>query len=251
MFSEIALEYPDVVNFVKVPAGSEAARSLYSDAITRPVYITSDPSKSGPDRFKYIDEGQLLEGKFVSQVSVEAMILKAMGIQPTLFATFALTAENARHVLFESRPANPFPNWGLVLFYPSGETWTPRMNRLRVLIGAERFLYAGRFRALECNLPEQGGVYRMLIDNDPDKPLPTGPELWIIDLDTHLMAKYAPGAGEPAIDQLTHEALQAFLASHGVPPPPPNANAFDTVTAWPALKKLSQQQGAGASTTQP
>jgi hypothetical protein len=34
MFSEIALEYPNVINFIKVPAGSPAAKSLYDKDVT-------------------------------------------------------------------------------------------------------------------------------------------------------------------------------------------------------------------------
>jgi hypothetical protein len=49
MFSEIALEYPNIVAFAKVPAGSEAAKALYPHEVTKPVYMTVDPAK-GPSQ---------------------------------------------------------------------------------------------------------------------------------------------------------------------------------------------------------
>jgi hypothetical protein len=243
MFSEIALEYPSVVNFVKVPAGSEAANSLYGN-VTKPVYIVCDPSKSGPDRFKFIDEGQLRPDQYVYQVSIEGMILKGLGIEPALFATYPLTVDNEHKLIYEFQPVSSAPTarWVAVLFFANNEKNIGDMNRLRVLIGTERFFYAGRLRMLECDLTTQGKVYQTVINNGKEKPLPAEPQLWIINPDTHQAAQYLPGKDGPPVAQLTHAALQAFLAKNSLEPPPVNANAFNTVKAWPELERLAHDQ---------
>jgi hypothetical protein len=248
MFSEIALEYPNMVNFVKVAAGSEAANSLYGN-VTRPVYIICDPSKSGPDRFKFVDEGQLTPDQYVNQVSIEAMILKGLGIQPTLFATFALTAENQHHTLYEFQPTIPSATgkWVVVVFYANREDNVGQNNRLRVLVGTERFFYAGRLRMVECDLTTQGKVYQAVINNGKEKPLPAEPQLWIINPDTHQATQYIPGKDGPPVAQLTHSALQAFLAKNSIDPPPVTANAFNTVKAWPELEQLARDQKVSQS----
>jgi hypothetical protein len=244
MFSEIALEYPNAVNFVKVAVGSEAARALYDHDVTWPIYITSDPTKSSSDRFKFIDEGQLGPGLVVNQTALEALIVKALGIQPLLFATYPLTAENEHSLIYEFHPASPAPTakWVAVLFFAYDKENVGQLNRLRVLIGTERFFYAGRLRMVECDLTTQGKVYQAVINNGQDKPLPTEPQLWIINPDTHQAAQYLAGTDGPPVAELTHVALQAFLAKNSVEPPPPNATAFNTVKAWPELELLATEQ---------
>lgn len=130
MFSEIALEYPSVVNFVKVPAGSDAARALYGPDITRPVYITSNPNKSGSDRFKFIDEGQLKSELVVNQTAVEGMIVRALEIEPALFATYPLTTENEHSLIYEYQPksTSPTARWVAVLFFANNIENVGQMN---------------------------------------------------------------------------------------------------------------------------
>jgi len=245
MFSEIALEYPNTVNFVKVPAGSEAARAIYgANEVTKPVYVTSNPNLNGSDRFKFIDEAQLKGDLVVNQVAVEALIVKALGIQPALFATYPLTVENEHKLIYEFQPASPAPTakWVAALFFANNEKNIGDMNRLRVLIGTERFFYVGRLRMVECDLTTQGKVYQTVINNGKEKPLPTEPQLWIINPDTHQAAQYIPGKDGPPVAQLTHAVLQAFLAKNSVDPPPPTNSAFNTVKAWPVLEQLARDQ---------
>jgi hypothetical protein len=234
------LEYPNAVVFVKVPAGSDAAHSLYGDDVSRPLYITFDPTKSGSDRFKFIDEAYLKPDVVVNQIALEGMIVKALGIEPALFATYPLTAENEHHLIYEYQPASPAPTakWVAVLFFANNEANVGQMNRLRVLIGVERFFYAGRLRMVECDLTKQGKVYQTIINNGQDRPLPTEPQLWIINPDTHQAAQYLPGKDGPPVAELTHAALQAFLAKNSLEPPPPGAEAFNTVKAWAELERL-------------
>jgi hypothetical protein len=244
MFSEIALEYPNVVVFGKVPAGSDAAHSLYSGDVSRPVYITFDPTKSGSDRFKFIDEAYLKPDVVVNQIALEGMIVKALGIEPALFATYPLTAENEHHLIYEYQPASPAPTakWVAVLFFANNEANVGQMNRLRVLIGVERFFYAGRLRMVECDLTKQGKVYQTVINNGQEKPLPAEPQLWLINPETHQAAQYLPGKDGPPVAELTPAALQAFLAKNSIEPPPPGAEAFNTVKAWPELQRLRGAQ---------
>jgi hypothetical protein len=244
MFSEVALEYPNIINFVKVPAGSAAAKALYDKEVTRPVYISSDPSKSGSDRFSFVDEGQLRADQVFSQISLEAFIVQALNIQPALFGSFQLTAENEHHTIYEFRPATSAPTakWVAVLFFANNNENVGQNNRLRVLFGAERFFYAGRLRMVECDLATQSQVYQTVINNGQEKPLPTEPELWIINPDTHQAAQYMSGQDGPPIAELTHAALQAFLAKNAVERPPATANAFNTVKAWPELELLAKAQ---------
>jgi hypothetical protein len=244
MFSEIALEYPNVVNFVKVPSGSEAARALYPHDVTKPVYVTVDPARGPMQTPMFIDEGQLASDLVVNQVGIEAFIVTGLGIQPTLFATYPLTVENEHRLIYEFKPASPVPTakWVVVLFFADDENDRGRINRLRVLVGAERFFYVGRLRMMECDLATQAKVYQTLIDNGQEKPLPTEPQLWIINPDTHQAAQYVSGRDGPPIFELTHVALQSFLAKNSVEAPPASASALNTVKAWPVLEQLSQQQ---------
>jgi hypothetical protein len=76
MFSEMALEYPNAVNFVKAPAGSEAAKALYPHDVTKPVYFTVDPAKGPSQVPMFIDEAQLKGNLVVNQVAIEALIVK-------------------------------------------------------------------------------------------------------------------------------------------------------------------------------
>jgi hypothetical protein len=246
MFSEIALEYPNVINFIKVPAGSAAAKSLYDKEVTRPVYISSDPSKSGSDRFKYIDEAQLQADQVVNQTALEAFIIKALNIQPALFGSYQLTAENEHRTIYEFQPASPSPTakWVAVLFFANNGENVGQNNRLRVLFGTERFFYAGRLRMVECDLATQSLVYQTVINNGQDRPLPAEAQLWIINPDTHQAAQYIPGTDGPPLNELTHPILQAFLAKNAVAPPPATANAFNTVKAWPELQQLARNQQA-------
>src|SRR5262249_52392816 len=158
-------------------------------------YVTSDPAKSGSDRFKFIDEGLLKPDLVVDQVAVEGMIVKALGIQPALFASYPLTTDNEHHLIYEYQPASPPPTakWVAVLFFNNSEENVGQMNRLRVLVGTERFFYAGRLRMVECDLATQGQVYQTVINNGQHRPLPDEPQLWIINPDTHQAAQYLPG----------------------------------------------------------
>jgi hypothetical protein len=250
MFSEIALEYPNTVNFVKVPAGSEAAAALYPNLVTKPVYVTSNPNLSGSDRFKFIDEGQLKGDLVVNQVTVEALIVKALDVQPALFATYPLTVDNEHKLIYEFQPASPAPTakWVAVLFFANNEENVGQMNRLRVLVGTERFFYVGRLRMVECDLSTQGQVYQTVINNGQNSPLPGEPQLWIINPDTHQAAQYIPGKDGPPVVELTHDTLQAFLAKNSVAPPPATASAFNTVKAWPELQQLARNQQAAMLT---
>jgi hypothetical protein len=200
MFSEIALEYPNVVNFVKVPAGSEAARALYPQDVTKPVYVTVDPAKGPMQIPKFIDEGQLAPDLVVNQVGTEALIVKGLGIQPALFATYPLTVENEHRLIYEFRPASPVPTekWVVVLFFDDDENNRGRINRLRVLVGAERFFYVGRLGMVECDLATQGKVYQIVINNGQEKPLPAEPQLWIINPDTQSGGSIRFGKGRAA-----------------------------------------------------
>jgi hypothetical protein len=244
MFSELALEYPNVVNFVKVPAGSEAARALYPQDVTKPVYVTVDPAKGPMQIPKFIDEGQLAPDLVVNQVGTEALIVKGLGIQPALFATYPLTVENEHQLIYEFKPASPVPTakWVLVLFFAEDENNRGKINRLRMLMGTERFFYVGRVRMVECDLATQSKVYQILIHNGQDGPLPTEPGLWIINPDTHQAAQYISGQDGPPVAELTHAALQAFLAKNAIDPPPASASAFNTVKAWPVLDSLAKEQ---------
>ncbi len=113
-------------------------------------------------------------------------------------------------MIYEFRPAteSPTAKWILVLFYPAAEAWTGRTNRLRVLLGSERFFYVGRLRMAECGLGAQGGVYQVVINNASNPPLPEEPELWIINPDTHQAAEYVPAQDEPPLESLTQAALR-------------------------------------------
>jgi hypothetical protein len=113
-------------------------------------------------------------------------------------------------------------------------------------MGAERFFYVGRVRMLECDLATQATVYQILIHNGKDGPLPTEPELWLINPDTHQAAQYISGQDGPPVAELTAPALQAFLAKNSIEPPPADANAFNTVKAWPELELLAKEQGQAA-----
>lgn len=95
----------------------------------------------------------------------------------------------------------------------------------------------------ECDLTTQGKVYQTLINNGLDRPLPAEPQLWIINPDTHQAAQYISGQDNPPVAELTHAALQAFLAKNAIEPPPADANAFNTVKAWPILESLAKEQG--------
>ena len=244
MFSEMALEYPNTVNFVKLPAGSEAAKVLYPHDVTKPVYFTVDPAKGPSQVPMFIDEAQLKGDLVVNQVAIEALIVKGLGIQPALFATYPLTVDNEHKLIYEFQPASPAPTakWVAVLFFASNEENIGDMNRQRVLIGTERFFYVGRLRMVECDLATQGKVYQAVINNGKEKPLPAEPHLWIINPDTHQAAQYIPGKDGPPVAQLTHATLQAFLAKNSVDPPPVTNNALNTVKAWPVLEQLARDQ---------
>jgi hypothetical protein len=244
MFSELALEYPNTVAFVKVAAGSEAAKALYPHEVTKPVYMTVDPAKGQSQVPKFIDEEQLAPDLSVNQVGIEAMIVKGLDIQPALFATYPLTMDNEHKLIYEFQPASPAPTakWVAVLFFANNQASAGQINRLRVLIGVERFFYVGRLRMVECDLEKQAQVYQTVINNGQDRPLPGEPQLWVINPDTHQAAQYLPGKDGPPVTELTPAALQAFLAKNSIEPPPPSNNAFDTVKSWPVLEQLGRAQ---------
>jgi hypothetical protein len=159
-FQEMAIEYPNVVNFRKVGADSAAAKRLYH-AVTRPVYIIANPNKTGPDRLLVIDESDLRWDQVVDQVMLEGLIKQELGLSPTLFSPLALTAENMQKVIYEYTPE--FPNPGrtarvvAMLFYSPDAKQQGPVNRLRVLLGLERFFYARVLRFAEVDVSTQPG----------------------------------------------------------------------------------------------
>jgi len=182
-----------------------------------------------------------VDGQSVTQVVLEGLTKKYLGLAPTLFSPFALTSENEHKAIYEYHPpegSSSTAKWITVLFFPGVPEWEGRSNRLRVLLGIERFFYPSRMRFAEVDLSKEGGVYRTLIHNGADLPLPTEPELWVIDPDTHRAAKYTSPKGETIAD-LTHERLRDWLTSNSVALP--TDGGLVTQRAFPELERLQKQ----------
>ncbi len=252
-FQVLAVEYPNTVNFRKIAAGSPAALRLHAGAVTKPVYVFCDPSKQGTDRFAVLDETQLSGDQIVGQIVLEGLIRKYLGVGPTLFAPFALTADNEHKVVYDYQPpeganAPPTAKWIVVLFYPNDPKWEGRSNRLRVMLGIERFFYPSRLRFAEVDLGQQGQVYQALINNGVKKPLPTEPELWVIDPDTHRGVKFTTAKGQTLAD-LSHDTFTAWLGSNSLPMPADGG--LNTDLAWRELLRLKGLQEAMPTQNRP
>jgi hypothetical protein len=237
-FEMLAVEYTLKVTFRKVAAGSPAAGHLYR-AVTNPVYILCDPSKSNAGKCAFIDEAEMPKGSEVKQTTLENFIYQRLGIAPTLLTTFQLTPANAQSTIFDYQPELPNPaptaKWIVVLFFRSEVTGPGPVNRLRVLMALETFFYANRLRTAECDLSKGPEVYPSLLGDDTTQ-LPTGPELWLINPATQQAIKYVSGGSSPLPADLTHAALEAWLADKGVASPPDDA--VDSAAAWRDLAKL-------------
>jgi hypothetical protein len=246
-FQDVAVEYANLVNFRKVAAGSPAALHLYRSQdrdITKPVYVFVNPNKQGADRFTIVDEAELRADQVVDQIALEGIIQKNLGVLPTLFTSFPLTADNEHKQIYEykvSYPnAAPTATWIAILFYPTDPKQAAAVNRLRVLAGLERFFYYGKLRFAEVDLSKEGKVYETVILNGLSGPLPTAPELWVINPDTHQAVKYTTGSGNPPLADLSHAILSAWLSRNAIPPPP--AQGLDTDVAWRELVRLAKLQ---------
>ena len=241
-FQILAVEYALKVNFRKVAADSAAAARLHN-AVTKPVYVLCDPTKSEDDRCAFIDEASF-DGHDVKQTTIEDFIHKRLSLVPTLLTTFPLTAANEQSVVFDYQPKFPDPaptaKWIVVLFFRGGDKVSGPVNRLRVLIALERFFYSNRIRMAECDLTTAGGVYRALLQNAGNEAVPTEPELWLYNPATHHGAKYVSEGHSPPIADLTRSDFEVWLAKGGVVPPPPNGT-LDTVAAWHELARLEHQ----------
>jgi hypothetical protein len=237
-FEMLAVEYALKVTFRKVAAGSPAAGHLYHD-VTKPVYLLCDPAKSSAGKCAFIDEAEMPNGREAKQTTLENFIYQRLGIAPTLLTTFRLTPANAQSTIFDYQPELPNPaptaKWIVVLFFRSKATASGPVNRLRVLMALETFFYANRLRTAECDLSKGPEVYPSLLGDDTTQ-LPTGPELWLINPATQQAIKYVSGGSSPLPADLTHAALEAWLADKGVASPPDDA--VDSAAAWRDLAKL-------------
>jgi len=245
LFQMLAVEYALKVSFRKVAAGSEAAWHIYH-AVRKPVYLLCDPAKSNDERCAFIDEARMPKGSEVKQTTIENFIYQRLGIAPTLLTTFPLTPANQQSMVFDYQPEPPNPaptaRWIVVLFFRDEATVPGPVNRLRVLIALERFFYANRLRTAECDLSWTGEVYQALVPNAGTPAIPTGPELWLIDPETHHGTEYVPADGSPPLADLTHAAFEGWLAKNGVARPPDDA--LDAAVAWQELARLDRRTKA-------
>ena len=112
-----------------------------------------------------------------------------------------------------------------------------------MLEGVERFFYYGTLRFAEVDLSVEGKVYQTVIQNGGSGPLPTEPELWVINPATHQAVKYTSGPGNPPLRELTDAGLAAWLAGNSIPSPPAD-RALDIEVAWRELERLAKLQDA-------
>jgi hypothetical protein len=205
-FKAEAILYAGAINFREVPAGSPAAKRLYSFASTRPIYVVVNPDKQGQDRGIVLDEGYLFSEVakqigavaaesssdwVVKQKAIEEAIAEKTGVVPTMFVPFDLTLENGKDAIFGAQP-NSSAEWVTVLFYPDPSWQEEELNRLRMMLWVEAFL-SGQVRALECDLSTQAAVYPTVF-----KTAPSGKaELWVMNPKLGLGWQYIPGERRP------------------------------------------------------
>jgi len=221
-FQNLSVEYAGRVEFRKVAAGSLAAKRLYGSEVTKPVYVFSNSQKPENDENRYRTYDESDPRIVVDQVFIEGLFKTFLNIYPEIYAPFSLTADNEHHTLYEFKPdpayQAPTTSWMVVLFYPNDASQNAYVNRLRVMMGLERLFYPNRLRFAEVNLSTQAKVYQSLIQTGGGGPLPTEPEIWVIDPDKHHTAQYVAGGELPTLRHLGHAAFEQWLSSNGVQP---------------------------------
>jgi hypothetical protein len=200
----------------------EASNVLFATDAVQPVYILFDPTKSGSERFRVIDQAKAPAGSNFSQRVAEGWILKTLGVPPSTIAPFQITVANHHDAIFVDATPNPAPTakWIVTIYSPADPKWKASVNRLRVLLSVERYFYDGRLRFGEVNLGSESGVFNTLIGDPNHIPVPTEPQVWLTDPVSHISVQYQPDAeGGPTTADLTQAAFQAWLNVNHVAPP--------------------------------